>query len=162
MTSIYASSGEIQMLRSTSADISRRPQNSALGFSIVPILLLALPLPPTKGKWAIHKQDWFLIASIVIALGSAVAYFVPNALFGRRSIWPLILLGTSLLLTANIEWNKAFRAYCDKHPEYRREDFRKAMVTTLHWPVYGRYDNAIAASIRRRIDTALRRCHSSF
>lgn len=123
-----------------------------LALVLVPLLLLALPLPPTKGKWAIHKQDWVLIGSLLIAAASGVLYFVRTPLFRPRSIWPLIVLGTALLVAGSVIWNKQFRKYAAAHPEYRREDFRKAMVTTLHWPVYGRYDNAIA-----RYDPATKR-----
>jgi hypothetical protein len=111
---------------------------------VVPLMLLILPLPPNKGKWAVHKQDWILVGALIIAAFSTAAYFVDNRMFPRRSIWPIILLGTSLLLSANIIWNKKFRDYAGAHQDYRREVFRRAMVLTLHWPIYGRYDNAIA------------------
>ncbi len=115
-----------------------------LVFLLVPLMLLILPLPPNKGKWGVHKQDFILGTALAIAALSAVAYVVPNPFYPKRSIWPLILGGTALLLSANIIWNKQLRDYAGDHPEYRREVFRRAMVLTLHWPIYGRYDNAIA------------------
>jgi hypothetical protein len=115
-----------------------------LVLALVPLMLLALPLPPTKGKWAVHKQDWILGGAIAIAAASLIIHF----LRGRRGVMPLIVFGAALMLTANVTWNKAFRSYVDHHkhkqPEVMREVFRKAMHQTFHWPVYGRYDNAIA------------------
>ncbi len=111
---------------------------------LVPLMLLALPLPPTRGKWAVHKQDWILGGAIAIAVVSLVIHF----LRGRRGVMPLIVFGAALLLTANVTWNKAFRGYVEHHrrkqPEVLREVFRRAMWNTFHWPVYGRYDNALA------------------
>lgn len=117
----------------------------AIVLLLVPLLLLALPLPPTRGKWAVHKQDWIAGAAGVVAALALAAYLVPTRLFPqRKSPLPLILLGTAVLVLANVGWNKAFRAYGSAHPEYRREVFRNAMRTSFHSPVYGRYDNAIA------------------
>lgn len=117
---------------------------AALAMALVPLLLLALPLPPTKGKWAVHKQDWVLGGTLVVAALAAVAYFVPSRLFPRRRMTlPLIVMGTALLVAGNATWNKAFRHYVAHH-HYSREVFRRAMHSTLHWPIYGRYDNAVA------------------
>src|SRR3978361_1181268 len=73
----------------------------------VPLLLLALPLPPTSGKWAIRKQDWGFGFAIATAIAGMVAHLIPTPLFPRRrSLLPLIVLGTSLLVIANVQWNK--------------------------------------------------------
>lgn len=110
---------------------------------LVPALLLALPLPPARGKFAIAKKDWLIGISAAIALASLLAWYVPNALFPRRkSALPLILFGTALLLQCIIAWNAIFRQYVSHHPELR-EVFRHAM-RNLWAPIYGRYDNAIA------------------
>jgi hypothetical protein len=116
----------------------------AIVLMVVPLMLLALPLPPTKFKAAQAKQDRVFVAAIVLALLSAAAYVVPSPLFPRRrSVLPLIVLGTSLLLMANITWNKSFRDYVGE-TDYHREVFRRVMHKVYHWPMYGRYDNAIA------------------
>jgi len=115
----------------------------ALVLILVPLMLLALPLPPTKFAAAQRKQDWVNIAAIVTAVVSAALYWVRNPLFPRRSILPLVVLGTSLLLMGNIAWNKSFREYVKTH-DYHREVFRRVMRNVYHWPIYGRYDNAAA------------------
>ena len=115
----------------------------AIVLFLVPLLLLALPLPPTKGKPAAKKQDWVMGLSLVIAAASGVVYFVPTPLFRRRSVWPLILGGTALLVAADAVWNDAYLDYVTAHKEYRREVFRRAMHNS-HAPIYGRFDNAIA------------------
>src|SRR5688500_6314388 len=108
-------------------------------------MLLALILPPVKGKAADVKQDWVLGLAIATAIASAVAYLVPSPLFPRRkSTLPLIVFGTAVLLIANVMWNRSFLDYTRDH-HYVREVFRRAM-RNFHAPVYGRYDNAIARS----------------
>ena len=93
-------------------------------------MLLALPLPPTSGKWrrtqaGLGAGRW----RSVVAIASAVAYFVPNPLFPRRqSTLPLIVLGTSLLLIANIDVEPRRSSITRAtHPSYAREVFRRAM-----------------------------------
>lgn len=103
-------------------------------------MLLALPLPPTKGAWAVHKQDWILGGAIAIAIASLIIHFRRG-----RGTLSLIVFGTAVLLSCNVVWNKSFRNYVDHHKhEELREVFRKPMHRTFHWPVYGRYDNALA------------------
>ncbi len=105
-------------------------------------MMLALPLPPYRGKLGVLKRDCVTASAIVISTGALLAYFLANPLFRRRSAWALILLGTSLLLLANQAWNAAFRHYVDTHT-HKREVFRDTMRN--FWsPMYGRYDNALA------------------
>ena len=60
---------------------------------LIPLLLLALPLPPTKGKWAVHKKDWVFAGAVAIGALSLAAYLLPTPLFPRRkSTLPLLLL----------------------------------------------------------------------
>jgi hypothetical protein len=117
---------------------------AALVLLLVPLLLLALPLPPTKGRYADIKQDWVLGIAIFIAIAAAGAYFVRTPMFPKRSTLPLILFGTAMLLIGNIVWNRAFLDYT-RHHQYSREVFRRAM-RNFHAPVYGRYDNALMRS----------------
>lgn len=117
------------------------PQRIRIGAAVVlclvPLLLLALPLPPTSGKWAVQKTNWVLGAAIVTAVAAGAA-LVRN----RRDTLALILLGTSILVMANWGWNTAFRQYYSNH-SYKREVFRKAM-RNFYAPLYGKYDNALA------------------
>ena len=118
----------------------------ALVFVVVPLMLLALVLPPVRGKAADQKQDWVLGLAIATAIASAVAYFVPSPLFPRKqSTLPLIVFGTAVLLIASIMWNRAFLDYTRRPDSPRNEVFRRAM-RNFHAPVYGRYDNSIARS----------------
>jgi hypothetical protein len=118
----------------------------ALVFVVVPLMLLALVLPPVRGKAADQKQDWVLGLAIGTAIASGVAYFVPSPLFPRRhGTLPLIVFGTAMLLIANILWNRSFLDYTRRPESPRNEVFRRAM-RNFHAPVYGRYDNAIARS----------------
>jgi hypothetical protein len=143
------------MNTSTETDTPRAPQppvtvlpriGVASVLILVPLLLLALPLPPLKGKYADIKQDWVLGGAIVVAIASAVAYLVPSPLFPRkRSTLPLMLFGTAILLIGNILWNRAFLDYTRGPESPRNEVFRRAM-RNFHAPVYGRYDNALARS----------------
>ncbi|MEA2709453.1 MAG: hypothetical protein QOF78_2054 [Phycisphaerales bacterium] len=117
----------------------------ALVLILVPLMLLALEIPPVRGKGADRKQDWVLGLSIAVAIASAAAYFIPSPLFPRRrSTLPLIVFGTAMLLLANIFWNRSFLDYT-RHHDYVREVFRRPM-RNFHAPMYGRYDNAIARS----------------
>jgi hypothetical protein len=116
----------------------------ALVLLLVPAMLLALPVPPTKFAAAIHKQDRVFVAAIVIACASLLLWWFRTPLFARkRSVLPLILLGTAVLLIANIQWNRSFTHYVSTH-HYSREVFRKKARGTTYWPIYGRYDNAVA------------------
>jgi hypothetical protein len=110
---------------------------------MVPLMLLALPLPPSAGTLAVYKQNWVLAGGIVLAVLSLVAYLIPTPLLKQsRPVLPLILLGTSLLLIGQIGWNKAYRKYVATHA-YRREVFRRPMHN-LWAPIYGREDNSLA------------------
>src|SRR5215211_2334590 len=69
---------------------------------LVPVLLLALPLPPTKFEPAIRKQNWIGGLTAALAVASLLAYYFPTPLFPqRKSIWPLILFVTSVLILGN-------------------------------------------------------------
>src|SRR4051812_1221455 len=105
---------------------------------LVPLMLLALPLPPTVGRWAVYKQDWVLDGAILCAVLALLAYLV----LGRRSTLALIVLGASLLLIGHITWNKAYRKYVATHA-YKREVFRRPM-RNIWAPMYGRYDNSFS------------------
>src|SRR5688572_16561267 len=118
----------------------------ALVVVIIPLMLLALVLPPLKGKAADQKQDWVLGLAIATAIASAVAYFVPSPLFPRKhGTLPLIVFGTAMLLVANVMWNRSYLDYTRRPDSPRNEVFRRAM-RNFHAPMYGRYDNAIARS----------------
>jgi hypothetical protein len=108
----------------------------ALVLFLVPLMLLAMALPPYRGNAGMAKQYW--------ALGGAIAILaIAGAVWWRtRSTLPLILLGTAILLIAQIAWGMSFRKYTAHHPDYSREVFRRAMRLSLHAPVYGRFDNA--------------------
>jgi hypothetical protein len=121
----------------------------AIVIVIVPLMLLAPALPPLTGPGAYWKQTWVLRLATATAVASAIAYFVPSALFPRkRGTLPLIVFGTAVLLIANIMWNRSFLDYT-RHHTYVREVFRRAM-RNFHAPVYGRYDNAIARNKEAR------------
>jgi len=118
----------------------------ALAIVLVPLMLLALLLPPVRGKAADQKQDWVLGLAIGTAIASAVAYFVPSPMFPRKhGTLPLIVFGTAMLLIANVMWNRSFLDYTRRPDAPHNEVFRRAM-RNFHAPVYGRYDNAIARS----------------
>ena len=108
----------------------------ALVLFLVPLMLLAMALPPNRSNGGVIKQYWALGAAIAIA-GIAGAVW-----WRTRSTLPLILMGTAILLMAQITWGISFRAYGAAHKDYTREVFRRAMRLSLHAPVYGRYDNA--------------------
>ena len=131
---------EIPNLKSEISDFKFHRIGAGVALVLVPLMLLALPLPPTKGKWAVHKQDWILAGAVVIAAAALLIHLMR----GRRGVLPVIVFGTALLLAANVTWNKAYHAYVSHHRDYSREVFRRAMHNTFHWPVYGRYDNALA------------------
>src|SRR5262249_48669291 len=136
--------GPAQMPETTRADPMPLPQRLgiALVLFLIPLLLLALPMPPSRGKGAVHKKDWVFAGAAVLAGLSLAAYLGPHPLYPRRkSTPPLLLLGTSVLLVAQCTWNYAYLHYVEKHPEYTREVFRRPMHN--FWaPVYGRYDNS--------------------
>jgi hypothetical protein len=115
----------------------------ALAVIIVPLLLLALPLPPNSTWWWNHKKNVVAPVALAVALASLLTYLRPTPLFPRpRATLPLIVLGTSLLLLFATAWNTAFRRYAGSH-DYNVEVFRSVMRNPWS-PIYGQYDNALA------------------
>lgn len=115
----------------------------ALVATIVPLMLLALALPPNHGRWWNQKKNVIFPAAALVAAAAALAYVRPGRMFPRRrSTLPLIVLATALLLMATIIWNVAFRRYAGSHA-YATEVFRSTMRNPWS-PIYGQYDNALA------------------
>ena len=75
----------------------------ALVLFLVPLMMLILALPPYHGNAGLNKVEFVLSVALVTAIISAIVWWRTSTTL------PLILLGVSLLLIANICWGKAFR-----------------------------------------------------
>jgi hypothetical protein len=95
------------------------PAPSAAGAVLVPLMLLALPLPPSGGKGGAQAGD---SGGDHLAF-SLVAYLIPTPLSpaGRFADFT-----GDVVLTGQIAWNKAYRKYVATHA-YHREVFRRPM-----------------------------------